>query len=190
MPMDTNQNPIHPARQPYYREDGWTPDIQEAFIVALIEHGSVQVAANNVGRHVTSAYRLRARDTKFATAWDAARRMAYARLRDEALDRAINGTPQEVWKGDEWVGMKRVRNDRLLIAMLEHLKTEYPRVPAGRSLVDEAEDKRGSEMGALLEQLTLPPPPPPPPPPVRLRPARGRSVPGGDAALHGTPPTP
>lgn len=174
--MDTNPEPTaelattsgHFTRPPAYRLDGWTLEIQEAFIIALIEHGSVQAAANVVDRHITSAYRLRARDAGFAAAWDAARRMAYARLRDEAMDRALNGTPQEVWHDGAWMGMKRVRSDRLLIALLGHLKYEAPHE------VDAIEDRRSNAAGRILETLA-----PPPPKPVRLRPARGRSVIGG-----------
>ena len=90
------------------RKDGWTPEVMEMFIIQLIETGSVRKAAGNVDRHVTTAYRLRARDPAFAKAWDAARRMAYARLRDEAMERVIDGSPQEIWHDGKWVGMKRV----------------------------------------------------------------------------------
>jgi len=178
--MDTNPastaEPVAFNRPPAYRLDGWSLEIQEAFIIALIEHGSVQAAANIVDRHITSAYRLRARDTGFATAWDAARRMAYARLRDEAMDRALNGTLQEIWHDGVWMGMKRVRSDRLLIALLGHLKYEAP-----PHEVEAIEDRRGNTTGRILETLA-----PQPPKPVRLRPARGRSVPcGGEPRMTG-----
>jgi hypothetical protein len=153
--MDNNHTP--PAQPPQrQREDGWTPDVQEGFITALIQEGSVRVAAKQVDRHVTSAYRLRARDPAFAKAWDAARRMAYARLRDEAIERAIDGTPQEVWHNGEWIGMKRVRNDRLLIAMLAHLKHEPPPHAMMTHSLDDIEDRRSNVIGNQLESIAAP----------------------------------
>lgn len=178
--MDTN--PAPPPRAPIQREDGWTPQVQERFIMALIEHGSVQAAAREVDRHVTSAYRLRHREPGFAGAWDAARRLAYARLRDEAMDRALNGTPEEVWHDGQWVGMKRVRSDRLLIALLDHLRADPPAGMMAPPDPDAVEDGRCRAAAATLALLALPPSPPPAPPPVRLRPARGRS------AMRATPP--
>ncbi len=187
--MDTNPEPR--ARPPIYREDGWTPDVQEGFIVALIEHGSVQTAVNAVDRHITSAYRLRLREPAFARAWDAARRLAYARVRDEAMDRALNGTAQEVWHDGQWIGMKRVRSDNLLIALLNHLKHETPPHALASAFADDIEDRRTDATARALALLAAPPPPPPP---VRLRPARGRSVTIGvttaEPALHGHPPPP
>lgn len=106
------------------RYDGWTLDVQEGFITALVSHGSARVAAAVVERHITSAYRLRARDPVFAAAWDAARGLAYDRLRDEAIERAIDGTPQEIWHDGEHVGTRHVRNDRLLMSLMAHLRPE------------------------------------------------------------------
>ncbi len=150
------------------REDGWTPEVMEMFIIELIETGSVRKAASNVDRHVTTAYRLRARDPAFAAAWDAARRMAYARLRDEAMERALDGTPQQVWKDGEWIGMKRVYSDRLLMNLLNHLKHEDPRGAMRPRDVEDVEDGRSNAVASQLERLNAPPPP------ASLRPARLR----------------
>ena len=178
--MDTKYTPEPAAvdrltmtRRQYHRTDGWTPEVQEDFIVALIEHGSVQRAATIVDRHITSAYRLRNRKPGFASAWDAARRVAYARLRDEAMDRALNGSLQEVWYHGERTGMKTVHNDRLLIALLNHLKYEAPPRAVVPGTVDDEEDGRSKATAAVLALLANPPPPPVPAL-VRLRPARGR----------------
>ncbi len=166
--------PFAPSRHhPRQREDGWTPEIMERFIVELIELGSMRAAAKVVDRDVTSAYRLRTREPAFARAWDAARRMAYARLRDEAMDRAIEGTPQPVWYKGEWIAMKRVRSDALLIALLNHLKHESPPRAMSPTDVDTVEDRRSDSVASRMEALSLLPPPPPPKP-VRLRPAHGR----------------
>ena len=146
------------------------------FIIHLIETGSVRRAARNVDRHVTTAYRLRAKEPAFAAAWDAARRMAYARLRDEAMERAIDGTPQQVWQDGQWTGMKRVYNDRLLMNLLNHLRhADAPNALRPRS-PDEVEDRRSDAIADRMDALALLPPksPTPAPRPVRLRPARGR----------------
>jgi hypothetical protein len=148
------------------REDGWTPQVMEMFIIQLIETGSVRKAAMKVDRHVTTVYRLRARDPAFAKAWDAARRMAYARLRDEAMERALYGTPQQVWKDGEWVGMKRVYSDRLLMNLLNHLKHEDPRGAMRPRDVEEVEDRRSDAVAGELDRLNAPRKP------VRLRPAK------------------
>ncbi|WP_426166987.1 hypothetical protein [Sandarakinorhabdus sp. DWP1-3-1] len=160
------------------REEGWTPDVMEMFIIHLIETGSVRRAARNVDRHVTTAYRLRAKEPAFAAAWDAARRMAYARLRDEAMERALEGTLQQVWKDGGLIGMKRVYNDRLLMNLLNHLRHEADPKAAKLRSVDDIEDKRSDAIAGHMDALALLPPPPPPraPRPPRLRPANGRIV--------------
>lgn len=167
------------AKRIFYREDGWTPEVREDFIVALMEFGSVQRAARIVDRHITSAYRLRNRDAGFARAWDAARRMAYARLRDEAMDRALNGTLQEVWYHGERMGMRTVHNDRLLIALLNHLKYEAPPRAVAPGTIDEEEDRRNTAAAGVLAALAAPPPVPAP---VRLHPARVRLTSAAGAA--------
>lgn len=155
------------------REEGWTPETMETFIIHLIETGSVRKAARLSERHVTTAYRLRAREPAFAAAWDAARRMAYARLRDEAMERALDGTLQQVWKDGGLIGTKRVYNDRLLMNLLNHLRHEADPKAAKPRSTDEIEDRRSNAIGERIDALTLLPPPPPPRA-VRIRPAGGR----------------
>lgn len=108
------------------RVDGWTVQRQADFIACLAESGSVRMAARVVGMHTTSAYRCRARYPAFAQAWDAARSIAYIRLQDEAIDRALNGTPKEIWKDGELVETGRVYNDKLLVQMLTILRDTRP----------------------------------------------------------------
>jgi hypothetical protein len=175
MDTETARDPFGPdfVHRLRMRQDGWTPDIMEQFIIELIEQGSVRGAAKAVDRHITSAYRLRTREPAFARAWDAARRLAYARLRDEAMERAIEGTPQPVWYKGEWIGMKQVRSDALLIALLNHLKHESPPNEFPQADVETVEDRRSDSVARRMDALALLPPTPPPKP-VRLRPARGR----------------
>jgi hypothetical protein len=55
------------------RHDGWTPERQAAFLVALAGTGSVLAAARKVGMSRESAYQLRKHSgaASFAAAWDA-----------------------------------------------------------------------------------------------------------------------
>lgn len=162
------------------RIDGWSPAVQEAFVAALIETGSVRMAAAAVGMHFTSAYRLRARDTAFALAWNAARAMAYARLRDEAMQRGLHGTEEDVWHQGERVGTRVVHDNRLLMQLLGHLHAESVSF-SDRRFERSFEDRRLDLVGERLDTLVDPAPPPavPPPPPAsrpaatRLRPAKG-----------------
>ncbi|HEX8191572.1 MAG TPA: hypothetical protein VF552_01600 [Allosphingosinicella sp.] len=60
------------------RRDGWTPELQHRFVLALAEGAGVDEAARGLGRTRQGAYRLRARPgapgraNEFARAWDAA----------------------------------------------------------------------------------------------------------------------
>lgn len=62
------------------RADGWTPDHQRRFILALARGGSVGRAATAVGRSRQTAHALRARPgaESFAAAWDQAVDLARA----------------------------------------------------------------------------------------------------------------
>jgi hypothetical protein len=62
------------------RHDGWSPDHQLRFIVALARGSGVDQAAELVGRSRQGAYQLRRRPgaEEFAAAWDAALRFAGA----------------------------------------------------------------------------------------------------------------
>jgi hypothetical protein len=110
------------------RSDGWSTVVQRRFIEALAETGSVSDAAAVVGRHVSSAYRLRARPeaAAFRAAWAAASAMAYQRLHDLALDRIAKGTEEPVLDKDgHCVFRKTVHDNRLLMFMLDHLRPAY-----------------------------------------------------------------
>ncbi|WP_298308309.1 hypothetical protein [uncultured Erythrobacter sp.] len=54
------------------RKDGWSPEVQCAFLAALFRSGSVTAAARTVGRSRASAYKLRERRgaESFARSWD------------------------------------------------------------------------------------------------------------------------
>lgn len=102
------------------RRNGWTDDSQRAFIALLARCGCVARAARSVGMAPRSAYRLRDADGAdgFAEAWDRSIDMGIARLRAEALDRALNGVMVPVYRRGKLVRVEHRRCDRLAIALL------------------------------------------------------------------------
>ena len=100
------------------RSDGWTPDRQRRFILALAEHGGVAAAARSVGTTPQSANRLRKRADAdgFARAWDKAVEEGRARSLDEALARGMEGVVVPVMRGGKVVGHRRRFDNRLLYA--------------------------------------------------------------------------
>jgi hypothetical protein len=75
------------------RHDGWTPERQKQFLIALSVLGTVNAAARAVGMSRISAYKLREREgaESFAAAWDQAIGMGRAMQFDHAMECAING---------------------------------------------------------------------------------------------------
>jgi hypothetical protein len=103
------------------RADGWTPQRQVDFIIALAHTGCVEQAAHDVGMSARSCYRLRSApgSESFAAAWDTALQHAARRLVDLAFDRAIHGTDEPVFDKDgRCVGRRMRQNDRLLMFLL------------------------------------------------------------------------
>lgn len=119
------------------RHDGWTTARQVAFIDALRETACVETAARAVGKAASGAYKLRARSDSFRAAWDAALRYSALDLERVAMERALNGTEEDVFDRDgNKVATKRRYNDRLLMFLLRAarpdryghaLTTEYGR---------------------------------------------------------------
>lgn len=106
------------------RHDGWTLERQLGFLEALAGDGSVARAAAAVGLSPSSAYRLRGRSDglAFDYGWRAATAMAYHHIREIALDRIAHGvTTPQLYRG-EIVSTRTIFSDRLLVAMLDHLK--------------------------------------------------------------------
>lgn len=103
------------------RADGWTPEVQRAFIEALARTGIVEHAAREVDRSVKSAYALRNSPggEGFARAWAAACRGAADRLLDIAFTRAIEGEEVPVYDQDGIrTGVKWRYNTRLTMFLL------------------------------------------------------------------------
>lgn len=75
------------------RHDGWTPERQKKFLIALSVTGTVDSAAKAVGMSRISAYNLRDRPgaESFAAAWDQCLEYGRSMKFDYAMACAING---------------------------------------------------------------------------------------------------
>ncbi len=75
------------------RHDGWTPERQRLFLIALAALGTVDSAAQAVGMSRISAYNLKKRADagSFAEEWDRALGFGRDMMFDYALERAIYG---------------------------------------------------------------------------------------------------
>jgi hypothetical protein len=103
------------------RHDGWTPERQRGFIAALAEIGMVAAAARRVGMSRKSAYALLDRagpDSGFARAWREAQAVGRSSAHYTAVERAIQGVEVPYFYRGIQRGVRRVYNDRLLIAAL------------------------------------------------------------------------
>jgi hypothetical protein len=116
-PNDFEWRPV--PRRP--RADGWTPEVQRAFIETLADTGMVSAACEAVDMSTRSAYRLRRAPgaESFARAWDAALDAAADALADIAFSRAIEGVEEPVFDRDGCrIGAKTRYNDRLMMFLL------------------------------------------------------------------------
>ena len=123
------------------RSNGWKPDVQQAFIEALADTGSVRAACRRVGRSDHGAYQLRRHPeaAEFRAAWDAALDHGVRRLEDLAMDRALNGVEVPVYSYGKLVGSRTVYNDRLLMFLLRNRAPD--RFAEGRAKAMSALDK-------------------------------------------------
>jgi hypothetical protein len=102
------------------RSGGWSDQTQRDFIACLQRTGSVAASARAVGRSASTAYRLldAVGADSFALAWDKAFEEGLRRLREDSLDRALNGALVPVYRQGRLVRVEHRRNDRLAIALL------------------------------------------------------------------------
>lgn len=88
------------------RHDGWTPERQAAFLVALAATGSVSAAARKAGMSRESAYQLRKHPggASFADSWDAVLGCAGSARKltaQERMQAALSGRIKPVvWRGE------------------------------------------------------------------------------------------
>jgi hypothetical protein len=101
------------------RHDGWTPERQRAFVLALAKIGIVSAAAAAVGMSRKSAYALLERagpESGFARAWAEAQASGRTHVEFSAIDAALHGREVPYFYRGRQCGVRRVYNDRLLIA--------------------------------------------------------------------------
>ena len=112
--------PFDPVPRRRNRKSGWTEQAQRDFIACLQRTGSVAASARAVGRSASTAYRLLDVEgaESFAAAWDKAYEEGLNQLRDDSLDRALNGALVPVYRRGRLVRVERRRNDRMAIALL------------------------------------------------------------------------
>lgn len=111
-----------PVPRQFERAEGWTPEVQRAFIEWLADLGSVTEACRLVGRSTTGAYRLKRHPEagEFAAAWARALAFAVGQAEDNAIDRAVNGVEVPIFAYKDKLATRRVYNDRLVMFMLRN----------------------------------------------------------------------
>lgn len=125
-------------------------DWQATFLATLADCGNVSGSIKAAGVGMSTAYRHRRTDPKFARSWRRSLRMAADALEAEARRRAVDGVKRPVYQGGKKVGEVREYSDTLLIFLLkaarpikfrENIKVLQPRGPVGgidpRNLTDE-----------------------------------------------------
>ena len=122
-PRPSDELPIpefDPVPRQRVRRGGWSEERQRGFIAALVKCGSVAAAARSVGLTPRSAYRLADAPgaESFVMAWDEAMKLGMAFIRDDSLDRSLNGAFVPVYRRGKLVRVEHRRNDRLAIAVL------------------------------------------------------------------------
>jgi|GEM_PF-1729620 len=85
-----------------------------AFFHHLGRTGSVTVAANRAQLRRSTLYERRQDDEEFAERWARALDLGVERLQDNAMNRAMNGTPKPVWRNGQQVGSVRQYDNKLL----------------------------------------------------------------------------
>jgi hypothetical protein len=135
---DSSALPAHLAFEPVAstrrRHDGWTPERQRGFILALSKIGMVSAAAKTVGMSRKSAYALLARagpESGFARAWIDAADLGRTTAWSSAVDKAINGVEVPYFYRGIQRGTRRVYNDGLLLTALRAM--DHRRDSGGRN---------------------------------------------------------
>ena len=106
--------------RPRSLHDGFGPERQHEYLIALAECGSVEEACRRVGISHTAAYALRRRGDAihFRRAWEAALDFAVSRIADAAFARALHGTVRPIFYKGEQVGERRHYDERLTMFIL------------------------------------------------------------------------
>ena len=113
--------------KPESRGPGRAP-MPAAKVAAFFHHlgrtGSVTVAADRAQLRRSSLYQRRQDDEEFAERWAKALDLGVERLQDNAMNRALNGTPKPVWRNGQQVGSVQQFDNRLLQFLLRAHRPE------------------------------------------------------------------
>jgi hypothetical protein len=122
MTKAANCKPAADYRTDAPRVDGWTPQRQAAFLMALAQTGLVSRACAVAEMSASSAYALRRepRGRIFHLGWQAAHLIARDRLEDVLMEAAISGV-ESVSTRCDGVTRRRTLNGGLSMAMLNRL---------------------------------------------------------------------
>lgn len=101
-----------------------TPQKRGKFLKALVNTGSVAVAAKRAGLSVEVLQGLRERDAGFAERWHEAEALAGAALEAEARRRAVDGVEEPVFYQGQKIGVVRRYSDALLSLLLRGNRPE------------------------------------------------------------------
>lgn len=113
--------------KPESRGPGRTP-VPKARVNAFLHHlgrtGSVTVAANRAQIRRSTLYQMRADDEEFAERWSTALDLGVDRLQDNAMNRAMQGTPRPIYRNGRQVGSVQQFDNRLLQFLLRAHRPE------------------------------------------------------------------
>ena len=104
--------------EPSEREDGFSEERKQLFLVAIRNGDSVLDACALVGVSNRTAYNHRRRDPAFAEAWRLARKMYRLPLELAAFQRGVEGIEEPVYRYGKQVGTRRHYSDALLKVLL------------------------------------------------------------------------
>lgn len=98
-------------------------DWKATFLKSLARSGVVSTACKKAKIGRTTAYKTREEDVAFAAAWDAALDEAIEGMEEEVYRRGVTGVLKPVYQGGKKVGTIREHSDTLLMF---RLKAERP----------------------------------------------------------------
>jgi hypothetical protein len=111
--------PAQPPARSSFTRSSFNGNRINSFLHHLGITGSVSLAATRAGLDRRALYHRRDRDEAFAARWDEALNLGIDRLQDDAMRRALEGTPRGVWRNGKQVGSVRQFDNRLLQFLLK-----------------------------------------------------------------------
>ena len=117
-----------PAPQPI------TPQKLNPFLPPLGRTGSIPPVAARAGLPRRQLYKRRAAAEAFAARWDEALQLGIDRLQDDAMRRALHGTPRGVFRNGQQVGSVQQFDNRLLQFLLKARRREHGTKREARTL--------------------------------------------------------